>query len=63
LKGFKRISLEPNETQTVVFEITPHTLSRWIEGKGFSVESDEYILMVGSSSRDKDLKKITLKVD
>ena len=63
LKGFKRISLNPNETKIVEFEITPKTLSRWIDGKGFSVESDKYILLIGSSSRIKDLKQIILNVE
>jgi beta-glucosidase len=63
LKGFNRISLESNQTKTIEFEITPDNLSRWLEGKGFSVEPDEYILMVGSSSLDKDLNNIILRVE
>ncbi|MCX6150919.1 MAG: glycoside hydrolase family 3 C-terminal domain-containing protein [Ignavibacteriales bacterium] len=63
LKGFNRISLDPKETKTVEFEITSEKLSRWIDGKGFSVEPDNYTLMIGSSSNDKDLNKIILKVE
>jgi len=62
LKGFKRISLMPNETRRVKFKITPERLARWIEGKGFSVEADTYTLMIGSSSSCHDLLKIDLKV-
>jgi beta-glucosidase len=62
LKGFKRIALNPGETKRVEFEITPEKLARWIDGKGFSVEADKYVLMVGSSSEEKDLNKINLVV-
>ncbi len=60
LKGFKRVSINPGETKNVRFLITPKTLERWIEGKGFNVEPDKYLLMVGSSSLNKDLQKIYL---
>jgi beta-glucosidase len=63
LKGFKRITLAPGETRRVEFQITPEGLSRWIDDKGFSVEADTYALLVGSSSSDKDLHKIDLRVN
>jgi len=63
LKGFERISTKPGETKKVEFVITIEKLSRWIDEKGFSVEPDKYTLMIGSSSRDKDLKKIDLIVE
>ena len=62
LKGFKRIALLPGETKKVEFTITPETLSRWIDGKGFSVEKDSYKLMVGTSSDSKNLHKTRLIV-
>lgn len=62
LKGFKRISLNAGETQKVEFSINRDKLNRWVDGKGYSVEQDKYIIMVGSSSADKDLKKIVLDV-
>ncbi len=58
LKGFQRISLNPGETNNVEFKITSEKLSRWIDGKGFSVEPDNYSIMIGSSSSDKDLHEI-----
>jgi beta-glucosidase len=63
LKGFKRITLNSAETKKVEFEIAPEKLSRWIDGKGFSVEKDSYTLMIGSSSEEKDLKKLKLIVN
>ncbi|MBI1938300.1 MAG: glycoside hydrolase family 3 C-terminal domain-containing protein [Ignavibacteriales bacterium] len=62
LKGFKRVALKPGETKKVDFEITRDILSRWINGKSFSVEADNYTLMVGGSSNGKDLSKINLVV-
>ena len=62
LKGFKRITLNPGETKKVEFDITPEKLKRWVDEKGFSVEIDKYILMVGSSSSEIDLRKIELTV-
>ena len=62
LKGFKRITLQPGETRNVEFLVTPGVLSRWIDGKGFVVESGKYALMVGSSSGSNDLRKIYLTV-
>lgn len=63
LKGFKRIDLEPGETKKVEFEIPPDKLSRWIDSKGFSISEDNYTLMIGSSSSERDLQKIVLKVE
>ncbi len=63
LKGFKRISLNAGETKKINFTLTPELLSRWIDGKGFSVEADKYRIMIGSSSAEKDLHQIDLIVE
>jgi len=60
LKGFERISLKPNQTKTVAFDITKQTLQEYYEGKGFVVEKGEHVLMVGSSSKDLNMREITL---
>ena len=62
LKGFKRIRLEPGETATVAFDITPEHLAFYDIDMAFRVEPGEFRLMVGSSSRDEDLQAITLRV-
>jgi beta-glucosidase len=62
LKGFKRINLEAGETKKVEFTINSETLSRWIDGKGYSVEQDKYTVMIGSSSDQKDLRTIYLNL-
>src|SRR5882757_8926627 len=53
LKGFKRVTIEPNETKTVEILLKASALAFWDErGGDFRVESEPVSLMVGSSSSD-----------
>jgi beta-glucosidase len=63
LKGFQRIVLQPGETSTVVFEITPELLKLWDVNMRFTVEPGEFEMMTGNSSRDCDLQRIILRVN
>lgn len=62
LKGFKKISLKPNETKTVSLTILPEHLAFTNIDKEFVVEPGDFEIMVGNSSRDEDLKKIILQI-
>jgi beta-glucosidase len=62
LKGFRRITLKPGETQMVTLEITPEHLSFYNIDMKYVVEPGEFEIMVGYSSRDEDLKKVVLRV-
>ena len=62
LKGFRKIELQPGETKTVEFEITPESLAFYDLKMKFVVEPGEFEIMVGNSSRDCDLQKIILRV-
>ncbi len=63
LKGFQKIQLAPGETKTVALDITPaESLAFHDVGMKFVVEPGEFVIMLGSSSRDSDLQKITLTV-
>jgi beta-glucosidase len=62
LKGFKRITLEPGNTETVSLDIAPEHLAFYDINMKFVVEPGEFEIMVGNSSRDKDLQKILLRV-
>ena len=62
LKGFRRIDLEPGQTATVRFEITPESLAFWDVNMKYRVEPGDFEIMVGTSSRDADLQKVTLRV-
>ena len=58
LKGFRKVSLEPGETQTVEFEITPESLAFFDVNMKYTVEPGDFEIMVGTSSRDADLQKV-----
>ena len=62
LKGFERISLQPGETKTVLFELNADNLSIYNAEMKKVVEPGNFTISVGSSSLDKDLQKIKLTV-
>jgi len=62
LKGFKKISLKPNETKTVSLTILPEHLAFTNIDKEFVVEPGDFEIMVGNSSRTEDLEKLILKI-
>lgn len=64
LRGFERISLNAGESKTVEFELYAKDLAYWnIEQQAYTPTIGEYDILVGSSSADADLKKITLLVN
>ena len=62
LKGFQKVTLRPGESKTVKFDITPDLLAFYDINMKYVVEPGEFFIMVGNSSRDQDLSKITLTV-
>jgi len=62
LKAFRKISLQPRETQTVALDITPESLAFHDIHMKYGVEPGEFEIMVGNSSRDEDLQKVVLTV-
>lgn len=62
LKGFRRVHLKKGETRTVTFEITPDLLAYDDAEMNYGVEKGTFTLMLGSSSRDEDLRDIQLTV-
>lgn len=62
LKGFGRVTLEAGQTATVTFDIAPEHLAFYNIDMKYVVEPGEFEIMVGNSSRDQDLQKITLRV-
>ncbi len=63
LKAFKRVFLEPGETQTIALDITPQSLAFYNVDMREVVEPGDFEVMIGNSSRDADLKKMILRVD
>ena len=62
LKDFARVSLKPGESKTVEFIVTPDKLAYFDKAMKYGVEKGTFEVMVGSSSRDKDLKKVSFEV-
>jgi beta-glucosidase len=62
LKGFARVRLAPGETRTVTFDITPDLLAFYNIDMQYVVEPGDFELMLGSSSSDSDLRRVTLAV-
>jgi len=62
LKGFRRITLQPGQTQTVAFDITPEHLAFYDINMEYTVEPGTFEIMAGNSSRDQDLMKVVLTV-
>jgi len=62
LREFRKISLNPGESQTVSFVIAPEQLSFTNIAKKLVVEAGDFEVMVGNSSRDQDLMKVVLRV-
>lgn len=60
LKGFKKIWLDPGQSQTVSFTINPDLLSFYDENMKWIVEPGDFTIMVGTSSDKTD--SINLKV-
>lgn len=52
LRGFDRVQLQPGETKTVKFTITPDDLSIWNRDMHFVVEPGTFEVMIGASSED-----------
>ena len=62
LKGFQRITLDPGETKNVTLTISTESLAFYNIDMDYVVEPGEFEIMVGNSSLDEDLQKVTLTV-
>ena len=62
LKGFSKVHLEPGENTTVTLDITPGSLAFYDVNMKHVVEPGDFEIMIGTSSRDQDLHKLTLTV-
>ncbi|MEO6393453.1 MAG: glycoside hydrolase family 3 N-terminal domain-containing protein [Pyrinomonadaceae bacterium] len=63
LKGFRKVFLEPGETTTVAIDIAPEHLAFYDIDMKYTVEPGEFEVMVGTSSRDEDLRKVKLIIN
>lgn len=63
LKGFAKVQLGAGEATTVEIEITPDALAFHDINMDYVVEPGEFAIMVGTSSRDEDLRTVMLRVE
>ncbi|RXG15924.1 beta-glucosidase [Leeuwenhoekiella aestuarii] len=59
LRDFRQVTLEPGETQTVSFTISPKTLAFYTANKVWEAEAGEFDVMIGGNSVD--LQKATFQ--
>ena len=63
LRGYEHVTLEPGESRTVTIDMPRERFETWDEAAGrMRVIGGDYQLMVGSSSADKNLKTINVKI-
>jgi beta-glucosidase len=60
LKGFKKIWLDPGQSQTINFAITPELLSFYDKNMKWIVETGDFTIMVGTSSDKTENIKLTV---
>jgi beta-glucosidase len=63
LRGYTQVTLAPGESRTVSIDLPRTSFEGWdIKTNTMRVVPGRYEVMVGSSSADKDLKKITVNI-
>ncbi|WP_281614440.1 glycoside hydrolase family 3 N-terminal domain-containing protein [Flammeovirga sp. SubArs3] len=62
LKAYKKVSLAAGEKKSISFELNTQDLAFFDQEMQWIVEKGDFTIMVGSSSRDKDLTKVKLEV-
>jgi beta-glucosidase len=63
LKGFRKVSLAAGETATVELPLGRDALAFHDVAMQYVVEPGEFAVMVGTSSRDRDLQTVILRVE
>ena len=61
LKGFEKVSLEPGESKTVTFEITPELMSHYNSDLKFVAEPGEFVVYIGADSRTRNSAAFVLE--
>ncbi len=58
LRGFEKVALQPGETKTIHFTLTPADLELLDKNMNWTVEPGEFEVMIGASSEDIRLKQV-----
>ena len=59
LRGFKRVSLQQGESKVITFNLDKFDFAFYDSEMNYIVEAGEFDILVGNSSRKKDLKKVS----
>lgn len=63
LRGYARVDIQPGESKQIVLDMPRDNFKTWDEhSQSMAVVPGEHLIMVGSSSADKDLKTIKVKL-
>ena len=61
LRAFQRVDVKAGQTATVTLKLTPKSFELWdAETNTMRIKSGQYEILYGTSSLDKDLKKMTI---
>ena len=63
LKEFQRVSLKPDESKVITFELDKSAFAFYDLDMNFIIEAGEFDIHVGNSSRDEDLKTTNFSVE
>ena len=58
-RGFKRVSLQQGESKVITFNLDKFDFAFYDSEMNYIVEAGEFDILVGNSSRKKDLKKVS----
>ena len=64
LRAFQRVTLKPGESRTVTIDLPRERFEGWdVQSNTMRVVPGRYEVLVGTSSADRDLHKLAVKVD
>ena len=63
LKEFQRVSLEPDESKVITFELDKEAFAFYDLDMNYIVEAGEFDIYIGNSSRDEDLKTTNFSIE
>ena len=63
LRGFQRVDVKAGQTATTAIQLTPKSFEFWdAETNSMRTKPGQYEVLYGNSSRDEDLKKLTITI-
>ena len=63
LKAYQRVTLKPGESKEIVFELNKSDFAYYDSDMNYVVEAGDFDILVGNSSRDKDLKNTNFNIE